>query len=312
MVIRQNAKEFRGLMPRDHPRALTGRVTKNDEIMMGGSSVDRISLIYRENANFVYSEEFTDPLLEMLDPERAERIVDLGCGSGELTAKLGRRLEKAKSLNSDATNIVFAPPHDIQTPLSFPIHTAPEDECIEPHSFNAVFSNATFHWCKSPASVLALCRSLLVQDGTGRLVVEMGGGMNMIGVRSAIWQALKKRGVDPVPLDPWHFPRVQEYKSLLISEGFAVRSIELIPRPTRLPTSLYGWLTTFARSSFLSSFSDKEAEEIMREVEEACAPDCRYEEMDKETGLMTEKWEVMYVRLRFEAVLKQCSDKCAR
>lgn len=223
-------------------------------------------------------------------------------------------------------NIVFAPPHDIQTPLLFPIHTTPDDEEIEPHSFNAVFSNATLHWCKSPASVLALCRSLLVQDGSGRLVAELGGGMNMIGVRSAIWQALKKRGVDPAPLDPWYFPRVEEYKSvgipvsillspcltifqkLLISEGFAVRSIELIPRPTRLPTSLYGWLTTFARSSFLSSFSDEEAEAIMREVEDACASDCRYEELDKETGVMKEKWEVMYVRLRFEAVLKMCLE----
>lgn len=33
----------------------------------------------------------------------------------------------------------------------------------------------------------------------------------MIGVRAAIWQALKSRGVDPQPLDPWYFPRVEEY-----------------------------------------------------------------------------------------------------
>lgn len=111
-------------------------------------------------------------------------------------------------------NVVFAPPHDIQTPLSFPLHTIPDDKEIEPHSFNAIFSNATLHWCKSPGSVLALCRSLLVQDGTGRLVVEMGGGMNMIGVRSAIWQAVRKRGVDPAALDPWYFPRVEEYKNV--------------------------------------------------------------------------------------------------
>lgn len=47
----------------------------------------------------------------------------------------------------------------------------------------------------------------------------------------------------------------------------------------------------------------------MREVGDACAPDCRYEELDKETGLMKEKWEVMYVRLRFEAVLKERFDE---
>ncbi|KAJ9107570.1 hypothetical protein QFC21_001029 [Naganishia friedmannii] len=280
--------------------------------------------VYRKNANFVYSEEFTNPLLELLNPQEGERIVDLGCGSGELTAKLVSlvrpsglvlgidsspdMLEKAKSLNSEAIHVVFASPHDIQTPLSFPLHTTLSDGDIKPHSFNAIFSNATLHWCKSPASVLSLCRSLLVQDGTGRLVVEMGGGMNMIGVRSAIWQALKKRGVDPAPLDPWYFPRVEEYRGLLISAGFAVRSIELIPRSTRLPTSLYGWLTTFARSSFLSSFSDNEAAEIMHEIEDACAPDCRYEELDEKTGALMEKWEVMYVRLRFEAVLEKYID----
>jgi hypothetical protein len=42
----------------------------------------------------------------------------------------------------------------------------------------------------------------------------------------------------------------------------------------------------------------------MRQVEAACAPDCRYEEMDDETGEVKERWEVMYVRLRFVAVLK--------
>jgi hypothetical protein len=28
-------------------------------------------------------------------------------------------------------------------------------------------------------------------------VVEMGGGMNMIGVRAALWQAIRERGRDP-------------------------------------------------------------------------------------------------------------------
>lgn len=42
----------------------------------------------------------------------------------------------------------------------------------------------------------------------------------------------------------------------------------------------------------------------MRQVENTCAPDCRYEEVDEETGEVKERWEVMYVRLRFVAVLK--------
>lgn len=46
----------------------------------------------------------------------------------------------------------------------------------------------------------------------------------------------------------------------------------------------------------------------MREVAEACAPDCRYQEVDEQTGEVTERWEVMYVRLRFLAVLKRADE----
>lgn len=59
--------------------------------------------------------------------------------------------------------------------------------------------------------MLRLCRELLVRDGTGKLVVEMGGGMNMIGVRAALWAAVKKRGKEPAEIDPWYFPRIEEY-----------------------------------------------------------------------------------------------------
>lgn len=34
----------------------------------------------------------------------------------------------------------------------------------------------------------------------------------MIGVRAALWQAVRERGKDPRALDPWYFPRVEEYK----------------------------------------------------------------------------------------------------
>lgn len=50
------------------------------------------------------------------------------------------------------------------------------------HAYDAVFSNAVLHWCKrDPGGVLETCRRLLRKDGKGRLVIEMGGAMNVIG-----------------------------------------------------------------------------------------------------------------------------------
>lgn len=47
--------------------------------------------------------------------------------------------------------------------------------------FDAVFSNATLHWCKQdPLGVLKGARKVLKPGG--RLVAEMGGFMNCIGV----------------------------------------------------------------------------------------------------------------------------------
>lgn len=43
---------------------------------------------YANTASFVYSDAFTQPILNLLSAKEGERIVDFGCGSGELTRVL--------------------------------------------------------------------------------------------------------------------------------------------------------------------------------------------------------------------------------
>src|SRR5262249_62362246 len=47
---------------------------------------------------------------------------------------------------------------------------------------------------------------------------------------------------------PWYFPTPDQYRGLLEAQGFLVRAIELIPRPTPLPGDIVAWLETFAES----------------------------------------------------------------
>jgi ubiquinone/menaquinone biosynthesis C-methylase UbiE len=46
--------------------------------------------VYREVGSFAYSSEATAPILQLLDAQTRERVLDLGCGSGEVTAEIAR------------------------------------------------------------------------------------------------------------------------------------------------------------------------------------------------------------------------------
>lgn len=43
---------------------------------------------YNKTASFVYSHAFTAPVLDLLHAKPGERIIDFGCGSGEVTLEL--------------------------------------------------------------------------------------------------------------------------------------------------------------------------------------------------------------------------------
>ena len=50
---------------------------------------------YRLAAAFVFAPAQTAPVLELLDAQRGERIADLGCGSGEVTLEVVRKVGSA-------------------------------------------------------------------------------------------------------------------------------------------------------------------------------------------------------------------------
>ncbi|KAJ3720557.1 S-adenosyl-L-methionine-dependent methyltransferase [Lentinula raphanica] len=261
--------------------------------------------LYNKNANFVYSTAYTSPVLELLAAKPGEKIADFGCGSGQVSVTIEKAvkekeggyvaaadfsqsmIEKARTKGlpeafvCDIQDFTFPPPSEYNGPRE---------------GFDAVFTNATLHWCKrDPAGVIKSAKEILKSDG-GRFVGEMGGFLNCIGVRSALKTVLKSKGYDGTERDPWFFPSPEEYSKLLQAEGFTVSHISLTPRLTPLEAGLYGWLSTFVRGSWLKDLSDGEAEEVMREVEEMCRVDCQ-----DGNG----NWAVVYVRLRFVAVLAE-------
>ncbi|KAG7096343.1 hypothetical protein E1B28_003787 [Marasmius oreades] len=185
--------------------------------------------LYNKNASFVYSAAFTTPILKLLDAKPGEKIVDFGCGSGELTLEL-EKIVGAKSgsgglvvgvdnsesmirtAKENGLNSCFVA--DIQQSLEFPKVMA-----VPRNNYDAVFTNAALHWCKKdPVGVIRSVKTLLKPGG--RFVGELGGFMNCVGVRSALHVVLKRRGHDSTTVDPWFFPSPEHYSKLLIEQGF--------------------------------------------------------------------------------------------
>ncbi|MGH7824186.1 MAG: class I SAM-dependent methyltransferase [Candidatus Binatia bacterium] len=236
---------------------------------------------YARNARFV--SDLGEPLLQLLDPKPGEVILDLGCGDGALTDKIAAFGCTVYGVDASHPQIQAARNRGLQglvmdgRRLGFK------------RSFDAVFSNAALHWMKQPEQVAAGVSNALKSGG--RFIGEFGGKGNVETIHSVLHAALRCRGIDPVSIDPWYYPSPEEYTRLLTALGFNVGYIELIPRPTKLPGDILGWLEVFAQP-FIKALPENDSPRYLTDVRNELKERLR----DSEGN-----WVADYVRLRFKA-----------
>jgi SAM-dependent methyltransferase len=236
---------------------------------------------YSRNARFVA--DLGAPVVELLAPRAGERILDVGCGDGVLTAKLVAMGCEVVGVDGSAAQVEAA------RKLSLDARVMDGEHLSFGHEFDAVFSNAALHWMRTPDAVLAgVWRAL---RPNGRFVAEFGGHGCVEKIKKALVHALNRRGIDGEAAVPWYFPAVEEYSTRLKKAGFSISYIALIPRPTPLPGDVTGWLETFAES-FTACLPPPGRPGYIAEVREALRA-----ELCDAGG----KWTADYVRLRFAA-----------
>lgn len=236
---------------------------------------------YAANARFVA--DLGAPVVELLAARPGERILDLGCGDGALTAKLVGLGCSVVAVDASSAQIAAARKLGLDARVMDGENLAFQEE------FDAVFSNAALHWMRDPDKVIAgVWRAL--RPG-GRFVAELGGHGCVAKIKKALVDALNRRGIDGEAAVPWYFPTVEEYSERLVKAGFAVTTIALIPRPTPLPGDILAWLETFAES-FTATLDPAQKDAYLAEVRERLRP-----QLCDETGT----WTADYVRLRFSA-----------
>ena len=242
--------------------------------------------LYDAKHDFVW--KYGSDVVSLLSPQSGERILDLGCGTGHLTAQIAE--SGAKVMGVDRSSEMVAAARATYSTLEFEIADARVLPFVE--EFDAVFSNATLHWISEPDLVIQSVRKALRPGG--RFVAEFGGKRNIRRMMAGFETALVEMGrAKAGEINPWYFPSVSEYSTRLEQNGFEARLMTLFDRPTALAdgeSGIRNWLAMFG-ASYVEKVGEARREEYFQKVETILRPEFYREG----------QWWADYRRLRFVA-----------
>jgi len=242
--------------------------------------------LYESRHSFVWN--LGADLVPLCAPEPGERILDIGCGTGQLTAKIAETGASVVGLDRSPEMIGQAR----QNYPNLEFRLADASDFSFSREFDAVFSNAALHWVLEPEKVIQSIAASLKPGG--RFIAEFGGKRNVARLLEAAETVMVRRGLPYV--NPWYFPSIGEYSALLEREGFEVSSAGHFDRLTPLDDgddAMRDWIEMFG-FVLLSPVPKSELRAVVREMEEILRPEL----------YQNGRWHMDYVRLRIKANFK--------
>ncbi|MDX8047509.1 methyltransferase domain-containing protein [Gracilibacillus sp. S3-1-1] len=224
------------------------------------------SALYDERHKFVSA--LGMGMMELLSPKEGEKIIDVGCGTGDLAKEIKDTGANVIGIDRSANMIEKAK----NKYANLPFQTMDVYDMDFSQEFDAVFSNATLHWVIKPRKALErFYESLKVG---GRFVTEFGGKDNVLNIRNAIQVSYQELFPTYDSLrEPWYFPSIGKYTSLMEEIGFTVHYARFFTRPTPLEGDggLRNWMQMFA-IEMLAHLDEEERGQLMKRVEDKLRP----------------------------------------
>ncbi len=172
-----------------------------------------------------HQKEWGTRLIAELDLQGAERVLDLGCGDGALTAQIADLVPRGEVVGIDASRgMIEAAQPKSRGNMRFVLMDI--NELDFSGQFDVVFSNATLHWVKDHRRLLHNVGRALAEGG--RLRFNFAGDGNCSNFFSVVLEAIAAEefaghfaGFDW----PWYMPSVEEYAALVDASGLADGSV---------------------------------------------------------------------------------------
>jgi len=200
-----------------------------------------------------------------------ERVLDIGCGDGKVTAEISQKLPHGSILGIDNSleMVQFAKAHFPSTQYPNLTFEWMDARNLQFHrEFDVVFSNATLHWVKDHLTVLhGIKRSLKPK---GRILLQMGGQGNAESMVKTIEKIIQKKKwacYFSQFVFPWGFYGKDEYAVWLKEVGLKAKRIELFPKEMlhKGKEALLGWIRT-TWFPYLERVPEAERERFLDEI----------------------------------------------
>ncbi len=206
-------------------------------------------------------------ILERLSPGRDERIVDLGCGSGENTLELARRAADGRVLGLDSSPAMIEAARELlgrsepalRERVGFTVGDIREFHADG--EYTLVFSNAALQWVPGHREIFAACHRALTPGG--RLVVQMPANDRETTQTTLLalaaeepWRAM----LGSVSVPSRSVPGPAHYRAMLSELGFEridcyYRTFE---HPMRTVTEIVEWSRATTLRPFLRAIPEAE------------------------------------------------------
>jgi trans-aconitate 2-methyltransferase len=199
-------------------------------------------------------------LLFLVEPHPRMRIVDLGCGTGELTRQLHGILAAEETVGVDSSETMLLKAGHFQGEM-LRFEKGDIEAFVTERPYDLIFSNAALHWVPDHDKLLVRLTNFLAMDG--QLAVQMPANDSH---PSHVIAAEVAREFGVAPREDFVLP-VEKYAELLYRLGYKRRHVRLQVYGHVLPSAddVVEWVRGALLTHYQSLLAPERFEEFLAE-----------------------------------------------